>query len=101
MQTVDRRKDQRTAELIGIAVLTRDAFGIGRAHRYAILAGLSGTLTANVLARPRTALRRAETLAGRADRRQPSEHADAGGERRCSDARTSPGLARDLAKLPA
>ncbi|WBS00103.1 hypothetical protein OU994_17420 [Pseudoduganella sp. SL102] len=70
--TMNRRKDLRTAELIGIAVLTRDAFGIDRAYRYAILAGLSGTLTTNVLTRNKTALRHVETITGPLDRRQIS-----------------------------
>ena len=67
---MDRRKDLRTAELVGIAVLTRDAFGVDRAYRYAILAGISGTLMSDVLHRPKSALRHMHTMTGSLDRRQ-------------------------------
>lgn len=70
---MNRRTDLRTAELVGIAILTRDAFGVDRAHRYAVLTGLSATLTTDVLSRDKTGLRHMATMTGPLDRRQLTE----------------------------
>jgi len=70
---MSRRQDTHTAELIGIAILTRDAFGVARARRYASLAGLSPDLAENVLSRPFGALRRVDATPVRVDRRHPRD----------------------------
>lgn len=49
---MNRRTDQKTAELVDIALLTRAAFQHDVAHRYAGIAGLPDSLTQEVLARP-------------------------------------------------
>lgn len=68
-----RRLDTHTAELIGIAILTRDAFGLDRARRYASLAGLPPDLADSVLSRPFASLRRVDATPVRVDRRRHSE----------------------------
>jgi hypothetical protein len=65
--------DTHTAELIGIAILTRDAFGIDRARRYASLAGLPPDLADIVLSRPFASLRRVDAAPVRVDRRRPND----------------------------
>ena len=65
--------DTHTAELIGIAILTRDAFGIDRARRYASLAGLPPELADNVLSRSLAGLRRIDAAPLRVDRRRPND----------------------------
>lgn len=65
--------DTHTAELVGIAILTRDAFGIERARRYASLAGLPPDLADSVLSRPFASLRRIDATPVRVDRRRPSD----------------------------
>lgn len=49
---MNRRTDQKTAELVDIALLTRAAFQQDAAHRYAGVAGLPDSLTQEVLSRP-------------------------------------------------
>lgn len=70
---MSRRLDTHTAELIGIAILTRDAFGIDRARRYASLAGLPPDLADSVLSRPFAALRTIDATPLPGDRRRPGE----------------------------
>ncbi len=48
---MNRRVDQKTAELVDIALLTRAAFQHDAAHRYAGIAGLPDHLTQDVFAR--------------------------------------------------
>jgi hypothetical protein len=67
---MSRRLDTHTAELVGIAILTRDAFGIDRARRYASLAGLPPDLADSVLSRPFASLRRIDATPVRVDRRR-------------------------------
>ncbi|MBB3122200.1 hypothetical protein [Pseudoduganella violacea] len=52
-----RRFDAHTAEKIGIALLTREAFGVGASITYALLSGISPCLIESVLSRPREQLR--------------------------------------------
>lgn len=54
---MNRRVDQRTAELVEIALLTRAAFQQEEAHRYAGVAGLPDYLTAEIFARPSSKVR--------------------------------------------
>ncbi|TWI69801.1 hypothetical protein IP91_00874 [Pseudoduganella lurida] len=75
---MSRRKDVHTAELVGIAVLTRNAFGADRAVRYAQLAGLSPDLSAAVLNRPAAELRRVDATPIPADRRRVDDQRQIG-----------------------
>ncbi|WP_256080990.1 hypothetical protein [Massilia sp. YIM B04103] len=52
-----RRIDIRTADKIGIALLTREAFGDGVAMTYALLCGISPTLIESVFSRTRDHVR--------------------------------------------
>ena len=56
---MNRRVDQRTAELVDIALLTRAAFQHEAAHRYAGLAGLPDRLTREVFERTADKVRKA------------------------------------------
>ncbi|QYF92649.1 hypothetical protein KY495_18195 [Massilia sp. PAMC28688] len=49
---MNRRTDQKTAELVDIAVLTRAAFQQHAAQRYAGEAGLPDSLTQEIFSRP-------------------------------------------------
>jgi hypothetical protein len=75
---MSRRKDVHTAELVGIAVLTRNAFGPDRAVRYAQLAGLAPDLSTAVLGRPAAELRRVDATPIPADRRRGDDQRVAG-----------------------
>lgn len=55
---MNRRTDQKTAELVDIAVLTRAAFQQDAAQRYAGVAGLPEGLTQQIFARPPGKLRK-------------------------------------------
>lgn len=52
LKPMNRRVDQRTAELVDIALLTRAAFEQDVAHRYAGIAGVPDMLAQEVFARP-------------------------------------------------
>ncbi|NVD97661.1 hypothetical protein [Massilia sp. BJB1822] len=52
-----RRFDTYTAERIGIALLTRDAFGMGAAITYALLCGIPLRLIEHVFARAKDKVR--------------------------------------------
>ena len=71
---MNRRTDQKTAELVDIALLTRAAFQQDAAHRYAGIAGLPDALTREVLARPPDKVRKptASNYSGAAQDRRRS-----------------------------
>ena len=77
--------DTHTAELIGIAILTLDAFGIDRARRYASLAGLPPELADKVLSRSLAGLRRIDAAPVRVDRRRPNDKQVSQMQRRKAD----------------
>lgn len=56
---MNRRVDQRTAELVDIALLTRAAFEQDAAHRYAGIAGVPDSLAQEVFERPPHKVRKA------------------------------------------
>lgn len=59
---MSRRVDEQTAERVSVALLTRAAFGTGRAMNYATICGLPIPLISGVLARPLSEVRPYTTM---------------------------------------
>lgn len=71
---MNRRLDQKTAEIVDIVLLTRNAFGLDRALRYVALAKFPKSPLYRVLGRPEKSLRNRGKHAGLAEegrRRRP------------------------------
>ncbi len=56
-QDMSRRKDNSTAELVDIALLTRAAFALAAARRYAEIARLPLAIAQDIFTRPASHLR--------------------------------------------
>ena len=59
---MSRRVDELTAERVSVALLTRAAFGTGRAMNYATICGLPESLISGVMARPLSEVRPYTTM---------------------------------------
>lgn len=74
-KTMNRRLDTWTAEKVDMGLLTRAAFNMDAAVRYAELAGLRRDFILEVLARPADEVRRYHsTVMGSGDRRAQPRH---------------------------
>jgi len=73
-----RRQDQRTAEQVSLALLTRAAFGADAGLQYALHAGVPPVLINRVFARPVSCIRHdVQCFELKPDRRQHTRPAEA------------------------